>query len=127
MISQVITATVIGLDVFKITIEVDTNMSLPSVSIVGLPDIAVSEAKERVRAAIKNSGYNFPQTKVVVNLAPADIKKEGSLYDLPIAIGILVKSGILLQSDFKDTAFIGELSLDGSVRSVKGILPIVQG
>ena len=127
MISQVITATVIGLDVFKIIVEVDTNMSLPSVSIVGLPDIAVSEAKERVRAAIKNSGYNFPQTKVVVNLAPADIKKEGSLYDLPIAIGILVKSGILLQSDFKDTAFIGELSLDGSVRSVKGILPIVQG
>ena len=127
MIAQVITATVIGLDVYKITVEVDTNMSLPSVSIVGLPDIAVSEAKERVRAAIKNSGYTFPQTKVVVNLAPADIKKEGSLYDLPIAVGILVKSGILVQDEFKDTAFIGELSLDGSLRAVKGILPIAQG
>ena len=89
MVIKVNTATVIGLTPYKILVEVDTSMSLPSVVIVGLPDVAISEAKERVRSAIKNSGYNFPNKKVVVNLAPADIKKMGSYYDLPIAVGIL--------------------------------------
>ena len=127
MISQIITATVIGLDVYKILVETDVNNSLPSVSIVGLPDLAVNEAKERVRSAIKNSGYDFPNKKIVVNLAPADIKKIGSYYDLPIAIGILSKTGTISQFEFKDTAFIGELSLDGSLRAVSGILPITAG
>ncbi len=127
MISQILTATVIGLDVFKILVEVDINNSLPSVSIVGLPDIAVNEAKERVRSAIKNSAYQFPNKKIVVNLAPADIRKTGSYYDLPIAVGILSKSGIISQSEFNETAFIGELSLDGSLRAVSGVLPIAAG
>ncbi len=127
MISQILTASVIGLDVYKIFVEADINNSLPSISIVGLPDTAINEAKERVRSAIKNSGYDFPNKKVVVNLAPADIKKVGSYYDLPIAIGILAKMGVLEQTEFKDTAFIGELSLDGSIRSVAGVLPIAAG
>lgn len=127
MVTQILTATVIGLDVYKILVEVDTNQSIPSVSIVGLPDAAISEARERVRSAIKNSGYSFPNKKVIINLAPADIKKEGSNYDLPIAIGILGQNGELDQDSFKNTAFVGELSLDGSIRSIKGILPIVAG
>lgn len=127
LISQILTASVIGLDVYKILVEVDVNNSLPSVSIVGLPDTAVNEAKERVRSAIKNSGFEFPNKKVIVNLAPADIKKAGSYYDLPIAIGILSKTGIIPQNAFKDTAFIGELSLDGSLRAVSGVLPIAAG
>lgn len=127
MISQILSATVIGLDVYKIMVEVDINNSLPSVSIVGLPDTAISEAKERVRSAIKNSGYEFPNKKVVVNLAPADIRKVGSNYDLPIAIGILSKNGTISQKEFNDTAFIGELSLDGSLRAVSGVLPVAAG
>ena len=126
MISQILTATVIGLDVFKILVEVDINNSLPSVSIVGLPDIAVNEAKERVHSAIKNSGFSFPTGKVIVNLAPADIRKEGTNFDLPIAIGILKEQGIQIPDDDK-TAFLGELSLDGSIRKVNGILPLVSG
>ena len=127
MISQIQTACIIGLDVYRITVEVDVNNSLPSVSIVGLPDASISEARERVRSAIKNSGYPFPNQKVVINLAPADIKKMGSCYDLPIALGILIKNGTIPYIDLKDTAFIGELSLDGSLRSVSGVLPIAAG
>lgn len=127
MISQILTACIIGLDVYKILVEVDVNNSLPAVAIVGLPDIAITEARERVRSAIKNSGYSFPNQKVVVNLAPADIKKIGSGYDLPIAVGILVKDNVIQYTDFSSTAFIGELSLDGSLRSVTGILPIAAG
>ena len=104
MISQVLTASVIGLDVYKILVEVDINNSLPAVSIVGLPDMAITEARERVRSDIKNSGFDFPNKKIVVNLAPADIKKMGSYYDLPIAIGILVKNGTINQQNFEDTA-----------------------
>lgn len=127
MISQILTACVTGLDVYKVTVEVDVNNSLPSVVIVGLPDVSISEARERVRSAIKNSGYEFPNKKVVVNLAPADIKKMGSLYDLPIALGILFKSGALEVTNFQNTAFIGELSLDGSLRSISGVLAIAAG
>lgn len=127
LISQILTASVIGLDVYKILVEVDVNNSLPAVSIVGLPDAAVNEAKERVRSAIKNSGFEFPNKKIVVNLAPADIKKVGSYYDLPIAVGILSKTGVINQNSFDKTAFIGELSLDGSLRAVAGVLPIAAG
>lgn len=90
----------------------------------GLPDVSVKEAKERVRTAIKNSGYDMQSRKIVVNLSPADIKKEGSFFDLPIAIGILVCSGSIDKSSMKDTIFIGELSLDGKVNKVNGILPM---
>ena len=127
MVSQVITSTVIGIEAYKILVEVDLIQSIPSVVIVGLPDTAVSEAKERVRSAIKNSGFTFPNQKVVINLAPADIRKEGTNYDLPIAMGILARDGVVDEKLIKNTAFLGELSLDGSLRSVNGILPIVSG
>lgn len=127
MVCKVLTSTVIGLDAYKIEVEVDLVNSLPSVSIVGLPDTAVSEARERVRSAIKNSSFSFPQKKVVVNLAPADIKKEGTNFDLPIAIGILIEEGVISEEKTKDIAFIGELSLDGSLRSIIGVLPHVLG
>ena len=127
MVSQVITSTVIGIDSYKILVEVDFVQSIPSIVIVGLPDTAVSEAKERVRSAIKNSGFSFPNQKVVINLAPADIKKEGANYDLPIAMGILARDGVVDSNLMKNTAFLGELSLDGSLRAVNGILPIVSG
>jgi len=127
MVSHVTTAVLTGLNTSKVTVETDLNNSLPNVIIVGLPDTAVSEAKERVRSAIKNSGYSFPVKKVIVNLAPADVKKEGSGYDLPIALGILATNGVLNDEKFNDYAFIGELSLDGTLRPVKGILPLVMG
>ena len=127
MVSQVTTAVLTGLSTSKVTVETDLNNSLPGVVVVGLPDTAVSEAIERVRSAIKNSGYSFPTKKIIVNLAPADVKKEGSSYDLPIAMGILAANGTLNDEKFKDFAFIGELSLDGTLRPVRGILPLVMG
>lgn len=127
MVSKTTTATTIGLNAFKIDVEIDFVQSLPTICIVGLPDTAVNEARERVRAAIKNSGFSFPTQKVVVNLAPAEIKKEGANFDLAIAIGILIQSGVLEQEPINDTAFLGELSLDGTLRSVNGVLPLVMG
>ena len=127
MVSRVITATVSGIDAHKIAVETDFVQSIPSIAIVGLPDAAISEAKERVRAAIKNSGFSFPSQKVVINLAPADIKKEGTNYDLPIAMAILAQDGVVDNALTDGTAFLGELSLDGSLRAVNGILPIVSG
>lgn len=93
-------------------------------TLFGLPDISVKEAKERVRTAIKNSGFDMQSRKIVVNLSPADIKKEGSFFDLPIAIGILACSGNIDKNSLQDTIFIGELSLDGKVNKVNGILPM---
>lgn len=127
MVCKVITSTVIGLDAYKIEVEVDLVNSLPSISIVGLPDVAVNEARERVRSAIKNSSFSFPQKKVVINLAPADIKKEGTNFDLPIAVGILIEEGIIQEEKTSDMGFLGELSLDGTLREVNGVLPLVIG
>ena len=124
MVVKITTATLIGLEAYKIDVEVDVLNSLPQVAIIGLGDTAISEAKERLRLAIKNSSYDFPQTKVVINLAPADLKKEGTSYDLAMAVGILTKENIVKNIP-DNTAFLGELSLDGSVRPVSGILPIV--
>lgn len=107
------------------TVEVETNVSqgLPSFDIVGLPDASVKESRDRVRAAIKNSGYNFPMSRITVNLAPGNIRKEGPIYDLPILLGLLSSSG-LLKADTADCVFVGELSLSGEVKPVKGILPM---
>lgn len=124
MVTTIKSATIIGLSVYEINVEVDTINSIPQVSIIGLGDTAISEAKERLRLAIKNSGYSFPSTKVVINLAPADLKKEGSSYDLAMAIGILAKDGTVKDIP-TDVAFLGELSLDGSLREVNGVLPII--
>src|SRR5574344_1438859 len=127
MVSKVFSGTTIGLNAYKIEIEVDFSNSLPAVAIVGLPDTAINEARERVRSAIKNSGFTFPSQKVIINLAPADIKKEGTNFDLPMAVGILTELGVIEQEKIKDYAFLGELSLDGNLRSVNGILPLVLG
>ena len=114
-----------GIDALPIEVEIDLHNGLPGFDIVGLPDSAVKEAKERVKSAIHNSGFTFPICHITVNLAPADIKKEGSLYDLPIALGILCCLYEIPASLFKDYFFIGELALDGSIRSVRGLLPIL--
>lgn len=127
MVNKVTTATIIGLDAYKITVEIDIINSIPSISIVGLPDTAINEARDRVRSAIKNSNYTFPSKKVVINLAPADIKKVGTNFDLPIAVGILIEESIIDSEKIKDYAFIGELSLDGAIRGVNGVLPLVLG
>ncbi len=125
MVCKCITATTVGIDARIVETEIDVINSLPNISIVGLPDNAVSEAKERIRSAIKNSGFTFPRGRVVINLAPADIKKEGTYFDLPMAVGILLEEGLIETENIKNCAFIGELSLDGSLRAVNGILPLV--
>lgn len=124
MVSKVLSSTVIGLDGVLIEVETDILNGLPSFTIVGLPDKAVEESKERVRSAVKNSGGEFPTKKVTVNLAPGDLPKEGPSFDLPIAISILLSSG-QLQFDADSSLFVGELSLNGKLRLSKGILPMV--
>ena len=127
MVNKITTATVIGLNAYKVIVEIDIVNSLPGVSIVGLPDTSINEARDRVRSAIKNSEFTFPSKKVVINLAPADLKKEGSNFDLPIAMGILSEEEAVNSELLNDYAFIGELSLDGSLRAVNGVLPLVLG
>lgn len=124
MLAKVISCAVIGLEGAIVEVEVDISPGLPQFTIVGLPDAAVQEARERVRAAIRNSGCAFPMKRIVVNLAPADLKKAGPAYDLPIAVGILLSSE-QIAADVCRTAILGELSLDGSVRHTNGILPMV--
>lgn len=113
-----------GLDGYLVDVEVDVSAGLPSWEIVGLPDASVKEAKERVRTAIKNSDIDFQSKRIIVNLAPADTKKEGSSFDLPIAIGILLATENIKTFDYENIAFIGELSLDGKVNKVNGVLPM---
>ena len=127
MVNKVTTGAVIGLNAYKVTVETDVLNGLPGFAIVGLPDTAIDEARDRVRSAIKNSGFTFPAKKVVINLAPADLKKEGSNFDLPIAMGLLTEESVLEEDKIKDYAFIGELSLDGTLRGVTGVLPLILG
>lgn len=123
MLSKILSAALIGIDAHTIEVEVDiTSRGLPHFSTVGLPDTAVKESKDRVRAALKNTGFNFPLKQIVVNLAPADIKKEGSAFDLPIAIGITVAEGIIEPGAIHGYMISGELSLDGGIKPVKGAL-----
>lgn len=125
MYAQVKSETTVGLNGIPVIVEVDLARGLPAFEIVGLPNLAVKEARERVRTALKNSGFPFPPQKITVNLAPADIKKDGSGLDLPIAIGILISSGLLPQEKVRDQVFLGELSLEGVIREVSGVLPMV--
>lgn len=120
MLSKVLSASVFGVDGFVVSVETDIAHGLSAFNIVGLPDAAVKESQHRVAAAIKNSGFAFPNRRITVNLAPADIKKEGPAFDLPMAMGILAASGLVPLPALRDIAFLGELSLDGSLRSVKG-------
>jgi magnesium chelatase family protein len=124
MLAKVKSAAVFGLEGRLVDVEVDITNGLPSLTIVGLPDTAVQEARERVRAAIRNSNCSFPMKRIVINLAPADLKKAGPAYDLPIAVGILISSEQIC-TDVSQTIFLGELSLDGSLRHTQGILPMV--
>ncbi len=125
MLAKVLTGAVVGMDGALVEVEVDIAQSgLPNFLIVGLPDTAVQEARERVRAAIRNSGLSFPMRRITVNLAPADLKKEGPSYDLPIAIGILVASG-QLEAEAEGALYLGELSLDGTLRHTPGIIALV--
>ncbi|HHS51111.1 MAG TPA: ATP-binding protein [candidate division Zixibacteria bacterium] len=124
MFSRVITAALFGIDAYRVDVETDVSAKLPSFNVVGLPDSAVRESRERVMSAIKNSGLPFPQGKITLNLAPADIKKEGSAFDLPIALGLLRAIGII-SGDYVDNIYVvGELGLDGSVSPIKGMLSI---
>ena len=120
MLSRVQSAAVYGVDGYIVTVETDITHGLSAFNIVGLPDAAVKESQHRVQAAIKNSGFTFPNRKITVNLAPADIKKEGAAFDLPMAVGILAAGGTIQPGALRDLAFLGELSLDGSVRPIKG-------
>lgn len=124
MLAHVKSSALNGIDAYPVDVEVDLAAALPSFSIVGLPDAAVRESIDRVRTAIKNSGLEFPSRRITINLAPADIRKEGPSFDLPIAVGILAASGQVDGNSLEDTIVLGELSLDGSVRGVSGVLPI---
>ena len=127
MLSKVKTMSLEGLNGYLVEIQSDVSGGVPNFDIVGLPDIRVKEAKERVKAAIKNSGIEFPSRKIIVNLAPADIRKEGTFFDLPIAIGILIALGEVRRikiENFESTIFLGELSLDGKINGVSGVLPM---
>ncbi|TCS82920.1 YifB family Mg chelatase-like AAA ATPase [Tepidibacillus fermentans] len=128
MYAKVLGSSILGIDGFLVEIEVDLANGLPQFQIVGLPDSSIRESKDRVRAAIKNSGYSFPIKRITINLAPADIKKEGSGFDLPMAIGILIASEQIdigdSETNLEKTLFIGELSLDGSIHGINGILPM---
>lgn len=126
MYSKINSMGLAGLDAFTVQVEIDLAKGLPRFDLVGLPDAAVKESRERVRAAIKNCDYKFPVSRIVVNIAPANIKKEGPLYDLPIFMALL-KAGEQLKANTDDYVFIGELSLDGSLRHIQGALPMVIG
>ncbi len=125
MISQINTCGLMGIDGFMVNVETDISNGMPNYSIVGLPDATVKEAKERVSAAIKNSGFHFPPKRITINLAPANTRKEGSFYDLPIAVSLLCASEQLAAADAENSVFIGELSLNGDVNPVPGVLPMV--
>ncbi len=126
MHTKIFSATTIGVDAHGVEVEVDLSFGMLQFFIVGLPDTAIKESRQRIQTALKNSGIRLPERKITVNLAPADLKKEGTLFDLPIAIGILQASNHLAipQTFIQETLFLGELSLDGSIRSIKGALPI---
>lgn len=124
MLSKILSSATYGIDAYLVEVETHVEKQIPGFIIVGLPDSAVRESRERVTAAIKNSGLEYPLKKITVNLAPADIKKEGSSFDLPIAIGLLTATGLIESEKLNDTVLLGELSLDGKLRPVKGALPI---
>jgi len=120
-------AAVFGVEAYPVQVEVDVAFGLPHFSMVGLPDATVKESRDRVRSAIRNSGFEFPHHRITVNLAPADVRKAGSSFDLPIALGLLATSGPLTRRSVDDTVIVGELSLDGAINGIRGVLPIAVG
>ncbi|WP_457638927.1 YifB family Mg chelatase-like AAA ATPase [Persephonella sp.] len=127
MLSIIKSGGVLGIDGYTVEVEVNISPGLPQFITVGLPDTAVKESRERVRSALVNCGYQFPVKRITVNLAPADIPKQGTLYDLPVAVGILLSTGAIPQEKASEFGFVGELALDGSLRKIKGALPITYG
>ncbi|KAB0671475.1 YifB family Mg chelatase-like AAA ATPase [Oryzomonas sagensis] len=124
MLAKVLSSALIGIDAMLVDVEVDLAAGLPSFATVGLPDGAVKESKDRVKAALKNSGYDFPARRITANLAPADIKKEGAAFDLPISIGILAATGVVKTARLREYLLVGELSLDGGLKAIRGALSI---
>ncbi|MFQ5354681.1 MAG: magnesium chelatase domain-containing protein, partial [Thermodesulfobacteriota bacterium] len=124
MLARILSSATIGIDAHPILVEVDIARGLPAFSTVGLPDNAVKESKDRVKSAVKNSGYAFPARRITVNLAPADIKKEGTNFDLPLAVGVLLAEGFIKRDNLDGFLLVGELSLDGSIRPVRGAISI---
>lgn len=124
MLARVFSCAILGLDGVIVEVEVDTGQGLPAITIVGLPDAAVQESRERVQMAIKNAGLIFPRKRITVNLAPASVRKEGPSYDLPIALGVLIATNQLPVDCLEGALVVGELSLDGSVRHIRGVLPM---
>ncbi len=124
MLAKIVSAATSGIDAYTVEVEADVQQMLPAFATVGLPDAAVKESKERVQSAIKNSDFLFPAKKITINLAPADVKKEGSGFDLPIAVGILAATGQILRDEYDGLVMVGELALDGEIRPVHGILPM---
>ena len=124
VLSRLRSAAVFGVDAYPVQIEVDVSFGLPSFTMVGLPDTTVRESRDRVRLAIRNSGFEFPPHRVTVNLAPADVRKAGSSFDLPIALGVLATTGQIAPAALDDTLVLGELSLDGGINAIRGVLPI---
>ena len=122
MIVKAVSCTVVGIESHRVEVEIDTSAGLPLFSTVGLPDTSVKESKDRIKAAVKNSGYRFPRNHVTVNLAPADIRKEGTGFDLPIAVGILAAEETIPGEQLRGYCILGELSLDGTVKDVQGVL-----
>jgi magnesium chelatase family protein len=127
MLASVQTAALHGIESVAVAVEVDLSFGLPALVMVGLPDTAVRESRDRVKAAIRNSGFEFPQERITVNLAPADVRKAGAAFDLPIALGVLAASGVVTSRTARNTLVIGELSLDGSMHPTRGVLPIAAG
>ena len=124
MLAKVLSSALLGIDAILVDVEVDIAQGLPQFATVGLPDGAVKESKDRVKSALKNSGYDFPNRKITVNLAPADVKKEGAAFDLPISIGILAATGVVKTERVKEYLLLGELSLDGGVKPIRGCLSV---
>ncbi len=122
MLAKVYSVAVSGLDAYSVEVEVDLAAGLPMFTVVGLPDLTVRESRERVRSALRNSGFSFPQRKVTVNLAPADLRKEGAAFDLPIAIGILAAEGLIPAAILREVVMVGEVSLEGGIKPVQGVL-----
>src|SRR5436190_21330556 len=124
MLARLRTAAVFGVEACQVDVEVDVSFGMPRFTMVGLPDASVRESRDRVRSAIRNSGFQFPAHRITVNLAPADVRKAGASFDLPIAIGILAAQGIVERRHIADLVLLGELSLDGSIHATRGVLPI---
>src|ERR1700742_453619 len=124
MLTRVFSAAIQGVNALEVEIEVNRGTGVPQIVVVGLPDTAVKESRDRVTTAISNSGYHWPRGRTTINLAPADIKKEGPSFDLPIAIGMIAAAEEFESERFAHFSFVGELALNGAVRAVKGVLPV---